>query len=155
MSRHLSAEQISAWALGEHAPEVESHAQSCPACRAELTGLDQALVNFRGAVRGWSEEQFGGDFSVDWQRNGVRSWMRFNRLRWAVVFMTLCVLVSGSVLLRRHQRIATEMAATDAALLKQVDAEVSRTVPGAMEPLANMILWDEEREEGARTPKNE
>ena len=155
MSRHLSPEQISAWALGEHSVEVESHAQSCPACRAELTGLDQALVNFRGSVRGWSEDQLGAELKVNWKRNGVRSWMHSYRLRWAVVVMTLVILVSGSVVVRRNRRLMAEMAATDAALLKQVDADVSRTVPGPMEPLANMILWDDAREKGAGTPKNE
>jgi CO/xanthine dehydrogenase Mo-binding subunit len=67
------------------------------------------------------------------------------------------IAISLSSNMRQHEPV--DSAASDAALLMQVDAEVSRTAPAPMEPLAKLVLWDvSSNPQGARpqqTGKNE
>jgi hypothetical protein len=136
MNRHLSSQEICAWLAGSHTPELEQHVLSCSACHAELARLGQALTQFRGTVRHWTEKQYAGD--VKW----TPSVSAFRHLRWACAVMAACVLLGLSALWRENQPPAGSAPAADAALLAQVDGQVSRAVPSPMEPLMNLVLWD-------------
>ncbi len=57
----------------------------------------------------------------------------------------MCLIAFFAVLSRRTQPPSLEPAVTDAALLKQVNSELSRDVPGPMEPLTKLVSWDEAR----------
>lgn len=121
--------------------------------------LEQALTNFRSSVHAWSAEAYS--------RPHVP--VRIHRTSWrmAAGWALGCVLVSGSVaggLLERHhkqelakiaataeaarqQKLAEEQRAQNAQkenedLLAKVDSDVSRTVPSAMEPLAQLMSDD-------------
>jgi hypothetical protein len=136
MNRHLSAQDICAWLAGSHTPELQQHVLGCPVCQAELAHLGQALTQFRGTVRDWSERQSTGAVKL------TPSVSTFRHLRWACAVMAASVLLSLSVLWRGNQPSTGGVPAADAALLAQVDRQVSRAVPSPMEPLMNLVLWD-------------
>lgn len=114
--------------------------------------LEQALKNFRSSVHAWSEAAYGHARPVAVVRHG--HW------RLAASWALGCVLAAGSVtggVYERHHRqeVAKMAAAAEAArqqklaadqraltndedLLAKVDSDVSREVPSAMEPLAQM-----------------
>lgn len=121
--------------------------------------LDQALKNFRSSVHAWSAEAYSRPHLP----------VRVYRTTWrmATAWALGCVLVSGSVaggLYERHhkqelakmaaaaeatrqQRLAEEQRAQSAQkenedLLAKVDNDVSRSVPSAMEPLAQLMSDD-------------
>jgi hypothetical protein len=117
--------------------------------------LEQALKNFKSSMHAWSDAMYSRPRVVS-KEIRVRSW------RLAAGWALGCVLVAGSVsggLLERHHRqevarIAAEQQAaeqqkqirqqqaakvSDEVLLADVDSDVSRQVPSAMEPLAQMM----------------
>jgi hypothetical protein len=121
--------------------------------------LEQALKNFKSSVCASSEAELSRPRK--WTREvRHRSW------RLALGWSMGCALVAGTVsggLLERHQKleaartVAEQQAAerqkqlveqratvavTDEALLAGVDSDVSREVPSAMEPLAQMMSYD-------------
>jgi hypothetical protein len=123
--------------------------------------LGQALESFKQCVDAWSDAAYSRPRTVE-QTVRRRSW------RLAVGWALGCVLVAGSlsggVFERQHQidlkqRAARQRAAeqqkqgeqqaraqvTDEDLLTDVDSDVSRQVPSAMEPLAQMMAVDESK----------
>ena len=64
-------------------------------------------------------------------------------MRWALAVAALLIAVAipfyRSAMNEQHQQ---ELAKADAALLEQIDAEVSRAVPPPMEPLIELVAWD-------------
>jgi anti-sigma factor RsiW len=135
MIGHLSSEQLSEYILGQPSPLVARHVQDCPACRGELANFREAMGDFRGAVRVWSEDQAKAVVATP----GVtepRSWMASHQLALAVLVAVVCIVAS----LVFPRRGGDSGAGNDAALLNQVDAEVSRTVPSSMEPLMKLVV---------------
>lgn len=55
MTQHLTFEQISDFMIGGATPVYERHARECTACRSEIEKLQGALLEFRGAVRHWTD----------------------------------------------------------------------------------------------------
>jgi len=125
---------------------------------AQDAALAQALANFKASVHAWSDAELSRPRTAAtavWQR----SW------RLAAGWALGCALVAGSVgggIYERHQRDeAARVAATARAaearrmlaaeqakqeeedLLAKVDSDVSREVPSAMEPLAQLMAEDE------------
>ena len=119
--------------------------------------LEQALRNFRSSVHAWSEAESGRPHTA--KVIHLTSW------RVAAGWALGCVLAAGSLtggLYERHHRqeVARIAAAAEAArqqklaaeeraheenedLLAKVDSDVSREVPSAMEPLAQLMAEDE------------
>jgi uncharacterized protein HemX len=126
----------------------------------EIEGLEpelqEALRNFRLSVESWSEAAYSRSRPV-MQVHGRRIW------RLAVGWALGCVLVAGAVSGGVHERrvrqeqariafaaqqqkqrlAAEEQAREEEELLARVDSEVSREVPSAMEPLAQLMTGDE------------
>jgi hypothetical protein len=123
---------------------------------AEDVELDEALKNFKSSIDAWSDAAYS-------RPRGLKQEVRHRSWRLALGWALGCALVAGSVsggLLERHHRaevarIAAEQRAaeqqkqlreqqaraqvSDEALLADVDSDVSRQVPSAMEPLAQMM----------------
>lgn len=124
--------------------------------------LRQVLGDFKASVHAWSEAAYNRPRTVQAVRR--RSW------RLAAGWALGCVLLAGSVsgdLYARHHRhrrhhevdaiaaaqqvrqlqLAAEerMREENANLLANVDSEVSREVPSAMEPLARLMDEDSNR----------
>lgn len=122
--------------------------------------LEQALKSFKQSVDAWSDAAYSRPRELQ-QTVRRRSW------RLAVGWALGCVLVAGSVsggLFERQHQIALRHQAdrqraaeqqkqiqqqqakiTDEDLLSGVDSDVSRQVPSAMEPLAQMMSADESK----------
>lgn len=122
---------------------------------AEDPAVAQALRDFKASVDAWSE----AEMSQSWTAVSVvrHSW------RLAAAWALGCVLATGSVTAgiyqHRHQQALDRIAAAEAAqkaeearlaaqqpgqnedqdLLATVDNDISRAVPAAMEPLAQMM----------------
>ena len=125
--------------------------------------LDEALTNFRLSVHAWSEA------ALSRQRTAVAPVAHKQVWRLAVGWALACVLVAGgaSAGVWRHQQREMRNAAArvaqqqrlqvpliaqqpnqqakqeDEDLLAKVDRDVSREVPAAMEPLAQLMVEDE------------
>ncbi len=140
MIAHLSSEQLSEFMLGRPSPgvdqQVAKHVQNCPACRAELANFREALGEFRGAVRAWSQDQ--ANLLAIPTAPRERSWAASHQLAWAVLIAIVCVI--ASFVTPRHA--ADNALSSDAVLLNQVDTQVSRSVPSSMEPLMKLVAQE-------------
>ena len=124
--------------------------------------LEQALKDFKSSVYAWSEAELSRPRM--WTREvRHRSWRL--ALGWAMGCALVVGSLSGGLLERQHRLEAARMAAqqqaaerqkqlleqratvavTDESLLAGVDSDVSREVPSAMEPLAQMMSYDESK----------
>lgn len=140
MSEHLSAGQIAGWTAGERSPELECHLRECAACRSQIDEFQTVLAGFRSSVRGWTEAQYAASKRPAWRPESTPRVQP--RLYWAAA-AALCALIAllvshGSAPFSGEAHSST----TDAALMRQVDTEVSQTVPDAMAPLMKLVSWD-------------
>ena len=129
----------------------------------EPSELDEALANYRLSVHAWSEAAFSRPRTADAPVAPRRVW------RIALGLALSCVLVAGGAsagLWEHHQQEMRSTAARvaeqqhqqvrlvaqqrdqrarqeDEDLLAKVDTDVSREVPVAMEPLAQLMAEDE------------
>jgi hypothetical protein len=121
-------------------------------------GLEQVLRNFRASVCAWSDAEYARP------RTAVMT-VRQRSWRLAAGWALGCVLLAGGVsggVYERHQRqemariaavraverqrlVAEQRAREEEDLLAKVDSDVSREVPSAMEPLAQLMAEDEAR----------
>ena len=95
--------------------------------------MQSALAQFSDAVRG-IESVAKPASAVD----------RARPLRWGWAVAALLVLAAVPIYREDQQRKA-ERARADAALLEQVDVQVSRAIAAPMEPLAKLMTWDEKQ----------
>jgi hypothetical protein len=121
--------------------------------------LEEALANFRSTVLAWS------DAAYHRPRTALAAAPRHRLWRLAAGWSLGCVLIAGGVsggfYEHRHRQEVARMAAVREAehqrqvaeqrareeedLLAKVDSDVSREVPSAMEPLAQLMAEDEAR----------
>jgi anti-sigma factor RsiW len=138
MIPHLSSEQLSECILGQPSPIVAQHVQDCPACRAHLASFREALGEFRGAVRAWSEDQANAALEAPASGWEPRSWSPAKQLAWAVLLAAVCII--ASFVMPRH--FGDIGPGSDSVLLNRVDVQVSRTVPSSMEPLLKLVAQE-------------
>jgi hypothetical protein len=133
--------------LKEHAVDAQNAEQDVE--------FEQALKSFKSSVHAWSDAVYS-------RPRGASKEIRLGSWRLALGWALGCVLVAGSVsggFMERHHRqeaarIAAEQRAAqqqkqlrrqqaalvpDEVLLADVDSDVSKQVPSAMEPLAQMM----------------
>ncbi|MDR3699705.1 MAG: hypothetical protein P4L56_08740 [Candidatus Sulfopaludibacter sp.] len=127
---HLSAEQIAQWIAGQRSAEAEVHVESCGKCRARVTGFEDVLAQFRGAVRSVSAP--------------VPVWRARRSLVWPrlVAVAAIALLLLVPLYREREARRRAAIEQQDTQLLQQVDAGISRAVPDAMDPLVKMVSWN-------------
>ena len=95
----------------------------------------EALGEFRGAVRAWSEDQAQKVIATGSAVPQRRFWTASQQLALALVLAAVCIV--ASLVIPRHT--ADHAPANDAVLLNQVDVQVSRTAPSALEPLMKLV----------------
>jgi hypothetical protein len=124
---------------------------------AELDpGLDEALKNFKLSVHAWSEAELSKPRTVKVVH--LTSWR--TAAGWALGCVLAVGSIGGGLYDRHHQQEQAKAAAAEAArqqkiaetqqarkddedLLAKVDNDLSRQVPRAMEPLAQLMAEDE------------
>ena len=167
MSKHFSADQMAEWMAGVRAAEQESHMRDCPECRLALEETRTALGGWRDAVRTWSgrEYQLAQHRAAERETASTASTVsRWTTMRWywaggataACALAAVLAWHNGAIPAGAQQdatsSVAVSSAATtsrhgmnpDAALMRQVDRDVSQTVPDAMAPLMALVSWDGE-----------
>jgi len=147
MIEHLSAEQISQWIVGDRPWELQEHVAGCAECRAELTRMENALSQFRTAMR----EPASFVPAPSWRQPEPRPATWFSWRRMALTATALLVLAAVPVTwrVRVHEQALREQAdqsarsaLADSQLLETVDAEISQAVPRPMEPLVTLATWN-------------
>lgn len=140
MNQHLSSEQIAQWIAGERSPGGEQHIRECAECGAEVARVEGALALFRGAVIELGEQS---ESKRSFASTARRASHRFQPMRWALACAALLLLAVIPVFYNAKERQRkADLAKADAALMEQVDAEISRAVPATMEPLVKLVAWD-------------
>lgn len=118
--------------------------------------LGPVLKQFRTTVHSWSAQEYA---RVSVVPVGAPSPRRIVALRWA--FAVCCLMIAASVpvhreRVRQEQQIqAAFQTAEDAQLLKDIDEDVSRTVPSSMSPLTYLIAAEnpEQGKISGRSPR--
>ena len=148
MNEHFSSEQISRWTIGERSAQEQEHARRCPECAAKLGDLESAIALFRQSVRDCGESYGRSEFLLRAGPQRARPGFLSRLSRWAPAAAALLLLAAIPIYtsFRERQRQA-EMARADAALLEQVDVEISRAVPAPMEPLVELVSWNASAQE--------
>lgn len=141
MTPHLSPDQLNGYLLGQPDSAAARHVRECAACRTEMEQQRETLAEFRTAVRAWSAEEAGqyrtaAAGAISATARAPHPGPVSRQLVWALAIAALCVI--ASFLLPRYAGRST--AASDAALLERVDAEVSETVPAPMAPLMKLVV---------------
>jgi len=134
---HLSEKQISEWLAGTHRTDVQAHIQVCAQCQAEVDRLSDALVSFRGTVHQWAAVPNASRAVIP--ETGVARRFRF---AWAMAAIFIVLAASLWWPRLRAPRAVTPHPDDDAALLLQIRTDVSRNVPGPMEPLSRLTPSD-------------
>jgi hypothetical protein len=104
--------------------------------------LQTAISTFAGAARDWSRESDSGEVRLAPVREPVsNSRWRAPKLAWGLAAAMVVLLMVFGALYRRQETPPTEAlnSVSDDVLLQQIDSEVSRRAPQAMEPLVRAI----------------
>lgn len=156
MNRHLSEEEICRWLSGEYdgesASHVREHLAACEQCRREVGGTSEAFGGFQkmarreGAVRMAS---YSAPLAPS-QRVQAWGWWPAATGMLAAAIIAVVLMLGGHASQRVPVEVAAKMTARtaerpddDAAVLRRVDADLARTAPGPMEPLANLITEEQ------------
>ena len=141
MSEHLSSRQIAEWIIGDRTASEEMHVTGCAKCQREIESFEGSLALFSNSVRDWSEQQRATGVGMSRVQRSARL---AHPLRWVTAAASLLLLMLG--LGYQHQVVVenrrVEAAKADAALMEQVDTEVSQSVPSTLEPLAQLMSVD-------------
>jgi anti-sigma factor RsiW len=149
MSAHLSQRGISAWIAGEREGGAIAHMSGCPSCRARVEMFERTLADFRVAVRETGEASFlAAPVPVPVERAGMRLRPLWSTLAVAGMAVAAFLLAGAPESPRSAPLVANSTA--DAALMRQVDADVSQVVPDSMEPLLLLFAEDKASGQGIR-----
>ncbi len=142
MREHLSAKRIAQTVAAGPTPVEAVHLQDCPVCRAEAAHLESALRNFReGVMAGLTDSPVRFNAAVT---KTVHS-------RWPVYAAAAAVvLFAAPVLHSVHSRQRAAQAMADAQLLEQVNQDITQAVPGSMQPLEQLVVWDSVQQDSSR-----
>lgn len=132
---HLSGEQIAQWMAGDRTAEAEAHVAACAACRSEVAGFEQVLQGFRRSAVGLPVGSVHA-------RQTRSAWPR-----WVTAAAAIALLAMAPVYRQQQERKRAALEQQDAQLLQEVDAEISRAVPDAMDPLVRMVSWNSGEEQ--------
>ena len=128
---HLSAEQIAQWVAGERTAGADSHLSACTVCRAQVAEFEDVLAQFRDSLK-----------SVPAAPPVLKARRMILWPRLVAIGAAASLLLLVPVYRDRQARQRAALEQQDAQLLQQVDAEISRAVPDAMDPLVKMVSWN-------------
>lgn len=136
-SKHLTSEQILDRLSRLDDRNRDLHLEQCPECRKEVERMARVLGEFRTAVHAWGADVFA------FRRSSAYVARPPAKPGWPALALTLVFLLCLALAWPTTGRKRIPSASADSALLNQVDANVVRTVPGPMEPLAGLLSWEQ------------
>ena len=138
MSEHLSPRQISEAILGERGVAIDQHLRACSTCRTAVRRAQDDLSIFGSVVRSWGDRE---NASTILPRAVRRRDFSFPKLLGAGAALAALAVVGLFLEFHPSRRDVTvsRPAVTDAVLMEQVKLELSRSVPGPMQPLENLM----------------
>lgn len=148
MNQHLSHERISELLIESQndsaTNDEKAHLASCAECSADLAELRAAISTFGEAARDWSATQDSRQLQWEMKQEGRKKWWTIPNLGWGLAAAIVLLAVVWAPVHRGHesQHITASNAQNDEMLMQQIDAQLSRKVPTAMDPLANLISED-------------
>ena len=141
MNSHFTSKQVSAWVAGQRTPAMEEHIRGCADCAAEVRRVVEPLNLFRECITAVSEQEMRTARFVPSEKQPVLA----HPLGWRMALAT-AVLAMAAVMVHfrptPHAAVpvtAPTIKISDEALLEQVQAETSRSVPETMEPLEKLM----------------
>ena len=143
MKRHLTSQQVSEWVSGERTAEQERHVVACSGCQSEIARMEGALSLFRTLVHESAAAELENAPPLRYRHPETdRRAGGIGMLSWGLAVAAVCAVMTLSTVLWQNHRAEQDTAVTDAKLLLQIDAALSRAVPQPMEPLAKLVAWD-------------
>jgi hypothetical protein len=146
-AEHLNREAVIRWQMGDATEPERRHMTECEVCQAEAKPLQDAVQWFGMAAREWGKQKAAFEGRRAWVRHaGEVSWRVLLGVCAAVTIAVLVVFGIGlphwkSQPVTNHAHVQQQVEsqqqeiASDDALLDEVDQDVSREVPAAMQPL--------------------
>jgi hypothetical protein len=138
MINHLSPQQISSLMIGQAKPGEAQHAAECSECAEEVLHLQETLAVFRDSVQQWTDRCGGSEVPSPAFLRTDSSVFSGRPFQWALAVLALILLVLIPVHKNTSER-RLKAEAEDTLLLEQVNAQLSRTVPEALEPLMTLL----------------
>lgn len=140
MNDHLSNEEMTDWTLGRASEASVAHVRACADCRETVERTGEVLQRFGQSARSWGERQR----DAEWRGRAYREKPALARMRFGMglaVVALVAVSWSGWHWEQRKDAVVTPKVASDGGTewLSQVDQEISRTVPTAMDPLSALV----------------
>jgi hypothetical protein len=154
MNTHLNESSLAEFILGTVSPEIRRHTEACSRCRDEANRLRNAILCGRESIRAQAARDeifWTKQFRTIRERTAALDSVRlFPRIAVAALAMLL-VLVSALLLVHRQRSVHTAINeppqqmsndVADDALLQQVQTDIARDYPIALEPA---VLISQER----------
>ena len=142
MTLHLSTDELFECLAAGATEGQKAHLAACDQCARELQRNEKITEGVRSAVAEWTESLHGSDAAFLKQmgdRERRRGQLRFAQLSATVL---LLLVVPAAVVQRRYSEQQKRQA--DEVLLRQVDQEISKTEPTAMQPLTRLVTWQDD-----------
>ena len=139
--KHLSPEQISNIVAGIQIPE-EVHVRDCLDCTREVERVRDILVLFRSSVREWTETLDHSEFPVHEaiaSQKHRHPGSRQAPIAWVLATAALAAAVAIPIYQDSKAQEAKAQAQRDSQLLDDVNAQLSRSGPLAMDPLMQLM----------------
>jgi len=138
--KHLSPEQLSRVVAGIPIPE-DDHLRNCSDCAREVEHAQSVMMAFRSSVREWSDKLDHSEFPVHEVVASRAHSVRAPRapMAWVLAAAALAAAVAIPIYQDSRDRELRAQAERDAQLLDDVNAQLSRSGPLAMDPLMQLM----------------
>lgn len=133
MTTHLSDEQLTEVLLGSANEETAGHVRDCAACRAEAGDIREMIAEYTQLARAQADARVLPPINV--RHKPVQNFSP-QRLSWAASFALLAVAVFLLMMTPSPRRVSAPVADADDALLIDIQEDLTREVPEALEPAA-------------------
>lgn len=139
--KHLSPEQISKVVAGIRIPE-DAHVRNCAECAREVERVQNVLTLFRGSIRTWTDKLDHSEFHEAVASHKARSPHRAP-MAWVLAAAALAAAVAIPIYQDSKNEELKAQAERDAQLMDDVNAQLSRSGPMAMDPLMQLMVVPE------------